>query len=347
MKAITTLGSSVGTRSACAALNVYRSRYYRFQRPKLARRRAPPPLKLSDGERQHIHELLVSPPFVDQVPATVVANLLDDGHYLCPGRTIYRILHEHQQVRERRRGHRRVHYAKPELVARAPNQCWSWDITKLKGARTWQYFYLYVIVDLFSRYVVGWMVAERESAVLAKRLITEICAKQSIAKGQLTLHADRGSSMKSKLVAQLLVDLSVIKSHSRPHTSDDNPFSEAQFKTLKYRPAFPERFPNLGTAERHSQSFFNWYNGDHKHSGIAMLTPHAVHHGLADGILAERQQVLNHAFARPPRTLQIHHSHRDALADGGVDQSTMRNPQEPKPTIKLDNELPTLVSYFH
>ena len=300
MKAITTLGSSVGTRSACAALNVYRSRYYRFQRPKLARRRAPPPLKLSDGERQHIHELLVSPSFVDQAPATVVANLLDDGQYLCSERTMYRILHEHHQVRERRRGHRRVHHAKPELVARAPNQCWSWDIAKLKGPRTWQYFYLYVIIDLYSRYVVGWMVAERESAVLAKRLITQTCAKQGIVEDQLTLHADRGSSMKSKLVAQLLADLGVIKSHSRPHTSDDNPFSEAHFKTFKYRPEFPQRCPHLEAAETHSQSFFNWYNCDHKHAGIAMLTPHAVHHGLAESILTERQQALDRAFTAHP-----------------------------------------------
>ena len=305
MNAISTLGESVGTRGACAALNVHRSRYYRFRRPRLPARQAPPPLKLSDIERQHIHELLVSPPFVDQAPATVVANLLDDGKYLCSERTMYRILHEHQQVRERRRGHRRVHYAKPELVARAPNQCWSWDITKLKGPVTWQYFYLYVILDLYSRYVVGWMVAERESAVLAKRLITQTCAKQGIGEGQLTLHADRGSSMKSKLVAQLLADLGVIKSHSRPHTSDDNPFSEAQFKTLKYRPEFPDRFPHIGATEGHCRPFFNWYNLEHKHSGIAMLTPHTVHYGLADEILAGRQCALNQAFAAHPERFKF------------------------------------------
>jgi len=213
---------------------------------------------------------------------------------------MYRILHEQNQVQERRRGHRRVHYAKPELVARAPNECWSWDITKLRGPATWQYFYLYVILDLYSRYVVGWMVAERESAVLAKRFITESCAKQGIGEGQLTLHADRGASMKSKLVAQLLVDLGVIKSHSRPHTSDDNPFSEAQFKTLKYRPGFPERFPHIHAAEQYCRPFFNWYNLEHKHAGIAMLTPHTVHHGLSDEILAGRQQALNQAFSAHP-----------------------------------------------
>ena len=300
MNAIEALSASVGTRAACSALNVHRSRYYRYRQPKRVHRRPSPPLKLSDAERQNVGDLLVSPAFVDQAPATVAANLLDDGIYLCSVRTMYRILHEHSQVWERRRGHQRTHYTKPELVARAPNQCWSWDITKLKGPVTWQYFYLYVILDLYSRYVVGWMVAERESAVLAKQLITQTCAKHAITEGELTLHADRGSSMKSKLVAQLLTDLGVIKSHSRPHTSDDNPFSEAQFKTLKYRPGFPARFPNIGAAEGHCRGFFTWYNLEHKHSGIAMLAPHAVHYGLADDILAQRQRALSHAFALHP-----------------------------------------------
>lgn len=300
MTAIETLGISAGTRAACAALNVHRSRYYRCRQPKRVPQRPPPPLKLCDADRQRVGDLLVSPPFVDQAPATVAANLLDDGIYLCSVRTMVRILHEQKQVQERRRGHRRTHYAKPELVARAPNQCWSWDITKLKGPVTWQYFYLYVILDLFSRYVVGWMVAERESAVLAKQLITQTCAKQDIQESQLTLHADRGSSMKSKLVAQLLADLGVAKSHSRPHISDDDPFSEAQFKTLKYRPEFPDRFPDFGAAEAHCRHFFNWYNLEHKHSGIAMLTPHSVHYGQADRILMQRQYTLDHAFAEHP-----------------------------------------------
>jgi len=300
MNAIETLSVSVGIRAACSALNVHRSRYYRNRQPKRVHQRPAPPLKLSDAERQRVHDVLVSPAFVDQAPATVAANLSDEGVHLCSVRTMYRILHERHQVRERRRGHQRTHYAKPELVATAPKQCWSWDITKLKGSVTWQYFYLYVILDLFSRYVVGWMVANRESAVLAKQLITQTCAKHAINRDELTLHADRGSSMKSKLVAQLLTDLGVIKSHSRPHTSDDNPFSEAQFKTLKYRPDFPTRFPNIGAAERHCQGFFSWYNLEHKHSGIAMLTPHAVHYHLSDEILAQRQCVLNDAFARHP-----------------------------------------------
>ncbi len=300
MNAIDTLGTAVGTRSACMALNIHYSQYYRSRHPKTPRRRPPPPLKLSDTERAHVHALLLSPPFIDQAPATIAANLLDQGQYWCSARTMYRILHERAEVRERRRGHRRVHYQKPELLATAPDQVWSWDITKLKGPATWQYFHLYVILDLYSRYVVGWMIAQRESALLAKRLIAATCEKQCITADQLTLHADRGASMKSTLVAQLLVDLSVVKSHNRPHTSNDNPYSESQFKTLKYRPTFPRRFTDIDAAERHCRSFFDWYNVEHKHSGIAMLTPTIVHHGLANEALAARQAVLDQAFATHP-----------------------------------------------
>lgn len=213
---------------------------------------------------------------------------------------MYRILHEHAEIREPRRGHQRVHYDKPELFATSPNQVWSWDITKFKGPATWQYFHLYVILDLYSRYVVGWMIAERESALLAKRLIAATCEKQCINADQLTLHTDRGASMKSKLVAQLLVDLSVIQSHNRPHTSNDNPYSESQFKTLKYRLTFPRRFTNIDAANQHCRRFFDWYNVEHKHSGIAMLTPTIVHHGLANEALAARQVVLDQAFATHP-----------------------------------------------
>jgi putative transposase len=300
MSAVASLSPSVGTRAACSALNVHSSRYYRFKAPKRPARRSPPPLKLAPQERQRVHDVLVSPRFVDHTPATIAATLLDDGQYLCSARTMYRILHEHSPVQERRPGHRRAHYEKPELVATAPNQCWSWDITKLKGPVTWHYFYLYVILDLYSRYVVGWMVAERESAVLAKRLIAETCLKQSIEEGQLTIHADRGAAMKAKLVAQLLADLGVVKSHSRPYTSDDNPFSEAQFKTLKYRPGFPDRFADFGAAERFCQPLMRWYNREHKHSSLAMLTPYEVHYGLADEILAQRQHALNRAFSTHP-----------------------------------------------
>lgn len=300
MNAIERLSASVGTRAACSALNVHSSRYYRHRQPTKAVRRPPPPLKLKPKERQRVRDILVSPEFVDQAPATIEARLLDEGQYLCSARTMYRILHEFAGVVERRRGHRRVRYGKPELMAEAPRQCWSWDITKLKGPVAWHYFYLYVILDLYSRYVVGWMVAERESATLARRLIARTCAKQNIDEGQLTLHADRGAAMKAKLVAQLLTELGVVKSHSRPYTSDDNPFSEAQFKTLKYRPGFPERFASLSDAEDFCRPFFHWYNHEHRHSGIAMLTPHAVHYGLADDQLAKRQQAMNAAFDKYP-----------------------------------------------
>jgi putative transposase len=221
---------------------------------------------LSEAERQQVRGLLHAERFVDQAPRAVYATLLDEGQYLCSVRTMYRILAEAEEVRERRNQRRHPIYAKPELLATAPNQIWSWDITKLKGPEKWTYFYLYVIVDIFSRYVVGWMVARRESAAWAKRLITESCQKQAIDPQQLTLHADRGPSMTSKTVAQLLTDLDITQSHSRPSVSNENPYSEAQFKTLKYRPVFPERFGSIEHARRHCQGFFLWYNTQHYHS---------------------------------------------------------------------------------
>lgn len=301
MQAVTSLSEHVGVRTACRSLKVHPSAYYRFcHPPSVPAPRPPPPLKLSDEERQCAHQTLLSERFVDQAPASIVATLLDEGTYLCSERTMYRILAENEQVRERRRGHQQREYAKPELLARATNQCWSWDITKLKGPTTWSYFYLYVIIDLYSRYVVGWMVAEAESATLAKQLIEQSCLKQNIEPGELTLHADRGSSMKSKLVAQLLSDLGVTKTHSRPYTSDDNPYSEAQFKTLKYRPDFPQRFGCLQDARAHCQRFFHWYNHQHLHSGIAMLTPASVHQGQADELLEQRHRVMADAALRHP-----------------------------------------------
>ena len=296
MNAVRTLSVSVGVKSACAALRVNRSRYYRGQRPRTHRPRPAPPLKLSPPEYQKAHSVMLCERFVDQAPATIVATLLDEGEYVCSERTMYRILADHHQLKERRRGHRQGHYTKPELLATAPNQVWSWDITKLKGPVTWSYFYLYVILDIYSRYVVGWMIADREAASLAKTLIRDSCDKQHIQPQQLTLHADRGASMKSKVVAHLLADLGVTKTHSRPRTSDGNPYSEAQFKTLKYRPDFPERFGSIQDAKVHCQHFFQWYNQQHKHSGIAMLTPQTVHYGNADNVLNQRQQTLNQAF---------------------------------------------------
>jgi len=301
VSAVKELARDVGVLPACDALNFNRSRYYRSLQPKTAPRPRPaPPLKLSLAERQTVHQQLVSDRFIDQAPASIYANLLDEGTYLCSERTLYRILDEHREVRERRNQLRHPSYSKPELLATGPNQVWSWDITKLKGPVTWTYYYLYVILDIFSRYVVGWMVADRESSTLAKQLIGSSCEKQAICRDQLTLHADRGSSMKSKLVANLLADLSITKTHSRPHVSDDNPFSEAQFKTLKYRPDFPKCFGCIQDAKQFCRTFFAWYNCDHKHSGIAMLTPETVHYGRAQVVLGQRQETLNNAFKQNP-----------------------------------------------
>lgn len=302
MRAIKSLAVDVGVMPACDALNFNRSRYYRHLQPAtIPLPRPEPPLKLSPPERHAVHQQLVSDRFIDQAPASVFASLLDEGTYLCSERTMYRILDEQQEVRERRNQLRHPSYSKPELLATAPNQVWSWDITKLKGPVTWSYFYLYVILDIFSRYVVGWMVADREASALAKKLIGQSCEKQHIGRDQLILHADRGSSMKSKLVANLLADLSITKTHSRPHVSDDNPYSEAHFKTLKYRPEFPKRFGSIQDAKQFCRTFFGWYNCEHKHSGIAMLTPETVHYGRSEAVLEKRQVALNNAFELNPK----------------------------------------------
>ena len=245
-------------------------------------------------------DVLHEPRFADLAPAQVHATLLEEGRYLCSVRTMHRILAEHEEVRERRDQLRHPLYARPELMATASNQLWSWDITKLAGPAKWTYYYLYVIIDVFSRYVVGWMVAHRESAALARKLIAETCKRQGIEKGQLTLHADRGSSMTSKPVAFLLADLGVTKTHSRPHVSDDNPFSESNFKTLKYRPGFPERFGEIEDARGFCGDFFAWYNNEHHHSALGMLTPSDMHHGRAEERMDERQRVLDAAFEAHP-----------------------------------------------
>jgi putative transposase len=245
-------------------------------------------------------ETLNDEAFADQPPAQVHASLLDVGIYFCSVRTMYRILDENEQVRERRDVLRHPSYSKPELLATAPNQVWSWDITKLKGPVKYSYFYLYVILDIFSRYVVGWMLAGRESKALAQRLIAQSCEKQNIAAGQLTIHADRGAPMIAKTTAQLLADLGVSESHSRPHVSDDNPFSESQFKTLKYRPEYPDRFGSQQHALEVNRSLFGWYNTEHHHSALGFLTPEDVHYGRTATILAERQRVLDEAYAKTP-----------------------------------------------
>jgi putative transposase len=295
------LGQQVGLKRACEELGVPRSSLYHARQPDIPP--SPRPLSkraLSDAERQVVRDLLNSERFVDSAPRQVYACLLDEGVYLCSWRTMYRILDEYQEVRERRHLVSHPAYAKPELLATGPNQLWSWDITKLLGPATWTYFYLYVILDVFSRYVVGWMVAEREAASLAEALIAETCAKQHIRRDQLTLHADRGSSMRSKPVALLLSDLGVTKTHSRPYTSNDNPYSEAQFKTLKYRPDFPERFGSLVDARAWAQPFFHWYNNEHYHTGLNLMTPAMVHYGMAETIRAQRNQVLQVAFEAHP-----------------------------------------------
>lgn len=301
MVATRLLSTEIGVKPACAALGLVRSGFYRGQGPATAPAPRPsPPRTLSAEERQAVLATLHSDRFVDQAPATVYATLLDEGRYHCSIRTLYRILDEQAEVKERRNQLRHPLYQKPELLATAPNQVWSWDITKLLGPVKWSYCYLYVILDIFSRYVVGWMIAPAESAGLAQRLIKDTCEKQQIGTGQLTLHADRGSSMTSKPVALLLADLGVTKTHSRPYISDDNPFSEAQFKTLKYRPDFPERFGSLADARVFCQAFFAWYNGEHRHSGIGLMTPAAVHDGRADTMRDARQQVLLSAYAAHP-----------------------------------------------
>ncbi len=244
--------------------------------------------------------MLISPRFVDRAPAEIVATLLDEGIHLCSERTMYRILALKRAVRERRNQRTHPPHPKPELVASAPNQTWSWDITRLLGPQSWTYFYLYVILDIFSRYVVGWLVADRESAATASHLIQESVLKHDIQPETLTLHADRGAPMTSRNIAQLIADLGITRSLCRPRVSDDNPFSEAQFKTLKYHPSFPGRFSSIDEATRFCRSFFHWYNTEHRHGGIAMLTPEAVHFGRADDILERREQTLRAAWKRHP-----------------------------------------------
>jgi putative transposase len=301
MQAIEAASGTMGTAAACDALGVSRAVVYRQRQPArpLVARPAPP-RALAPGERQVVLDTLHAERFLDQAPAQVHATLLDEGVYLCSPRTMYRLLDGADELKERRNQVARPHFVKPELSATHPNALWSWDITKLLGPAKWTYFYLYVILDVFSRYVVGWMVAPRESAALAERLIEDTCAKQRIAPGQLTLHADRGSSMRSKPVALLLADLGVVKTHSRPHVSNDNPYSEAQFKTLKYCPAFPERFGALEDARAFGQRFFAWYNNAHHHSGLGYLTPAMVHYGMADGVRDQRTTVLAAAYTAHP-----------------------------------------------
>jgi putative transposase len=339
------LSPHVGKKAACEALSIPRGTFYRYQNRKnrlgdTVNERPTPPLALNPDERQVVIDILNSERFLDDTPYQIYATLLDEGHYHCSIRTMYRTLAtEHGCVKERRRHVQRPNYVKPELLATEPNQVWSWDITKLKGPVKWTYFYLYVILDIFSRYVVGWMIAHREQAALAKRLIHDSCTKQNIEPGQLTVHADRGSSMKSKAVAHLLGDLGVTKTHSRPHVSNDNPYSEAQFKTLKYCPQFPERFGSIQDARFFCQSFFNWYNKEHRHSGIALMTPEQVHYGMDKVIYQHRASVLEGAFKRNPNRFK---------GKTPVPESPPLAAWINKPTTdQLEPNLLSCVSHFH
>jgi len=309
-QAITTLAERVGVRAACDAVGAAQAGYYRRHRSSPAPARPVPtphrdrvqPRALSSEERQVILQLLHSERFVDLAPAEVGAILLDEGVYLGSQSTFYRLLRAASGTGERRRQATHPAAVKPELAATGPNQVYSWDITKLHGPAKWTYYHLYVILDIYSRYVVGWMLATRESAALAEKLIADTCTKQGIGRGQLTIHADRGSSMTSKPVAFLLADLGVTQSHSRPHVSNDNPFSESQFKTMKYRPDFPGRFDSIEVARSHCQRFFGWYNDDHRHGGLGLHTPADVHHGHAHTVREHRALVLNGAYnAHPER----------------------------------------------
>lgn len=304
-EAIAQMSPLIGVRAACRATGRPQANHYRRHRqspkpPTPAREPVPQPRALSPAERVQVRALLNSPEHVDKAPATVYHELLDEGLYLCSISTMYRILHEHGEVRERRRQATHPPRVKPELVATEPNVCWSWDITKLLGPAKWTYYHLYVVLDIYSRYVVGWMVAEQELAALAEQLLAETIAKHGVDASRLTIHSDNGTSMGSRKVAHLLSDLGVTKTHSRPHVSNDNPYSEAQFKTLKYRPEFPDRFGSIQDARTFCQRFFGWYNHDHYHSGIAWHHPADVHYGRAELVQTARADVLAAVYQRHP-----------------------------------------------
>jgi putative transposase len=299
------LANDVGVRKACDVLAVPRASFYRQRQAEPAREatgRRSSPRALTPAERDEVRQTLYRDQFMDKSPYQVYARLLDDGQYLCSVRTMYRILGEDKTLVERRNQLKHPNYKKPELLATGPNQVWSWDITKLKGPEKWTYYYLYVILDIFSRYVVGWMLAHREQAELARKLIRETVTKQGVCEDELIIHSDRGPSMASHSVAQLLISLGVTKSHSRPHVSNDNPFSESQFKTMKYRPEFPDRFGCYEDGLSFCRRFFAWYNDEHYHSGIGYVTPASVHYSEASSVVSARRQTLQLAYdAHPER----------------------------------------------
>ncbi len=337
--AIAELAPVVGVTDACAAVGRPRATHYRWHRKspppaKPARELRPQPRALSAAERAEVLAVLHEERFMDLAPGEVHAMLLDEGRYLCSESTMYRLLRQtHGGVRERRRQATHPPRVKPELVAHGPNHCWSWDITKLAGPAKWTYYYLYSIIDIYSRYTVGWMVATKESKELAERLLADTITKQNIDPKQLTIHADRGSSMASEPVAFLLADLGVTKSHSRPHCSNDNPFSEAQFKTLKYRPDFPHTFGSLEDARAFCARFYRWYNHDHRHSGIGMHTPFDVHYGHAAAVREARAATLSAAYATTPNRFVRKHPEPPPLP-----RTTWINaPEQPNSTTSSKN----------
>lgn len=342
LRAAEELAQVTGMAEACRLLGIPRSTLYRMRRPE----QEPPGVErlessrqprqsvraLTNAERAAVRDVLNSERFQDQSPRQVYATLLDENEYLCHWRTMYRVLEEHDEVRERRNQLRHPSYARPELLATGPNQLWSWDITRMRGPVTWSYYYLYVMLDVFSRYIVAWLLAEQESATLAQELVAAAYAKQTIEPGQLTIHADRGAPMMAKSMAMLMSDLGINESHSRPHVSDDNPYSEAHFHTVKYRPDYPDRFGCLGDARSWCEGFFPWYNNEHHHSALHLLTPADVHYGRAEEKLAQRQEVLQQAYAAhperfvngPPTVSQLSAAvwiNRPATADGSANSA--------------------------
>ena len=323
----------VTRRSACEAVGRPRASHYRARQDPVHGPPSPRPRShraLAPAEVNEIISVLTSERFCDQAPAQVWATLLDEGTYLASVSTMYRELRKRAMVRERRAQARRPAHVKPELVATMPNQVWSWDITKLAGPHKWTWYQLYVILDVYSRYAVGWLVAPRESARLAEELIADAIHHHEVPDGKLCLHADRGSSMTSKTVSQLLADLGVLQSHSRPHVSNDNPYSEAQFKTLKYSPRFPKKFTSLPECRAFLNEFFQHYNHQHRHSGIGLHTPADVHYGRADNIRARRQAVLDAAYATRPTRF-----HQPPSAPRIPEAAWINEPETPLATTTL------------
>ena len=334
MSALAMVSPVVGHARACAALSLSRATQHRRQhpRPSVPQTRTPP-LKLSGAEQTAVLDELTSPRFVDRAPHQVYATLLDEGRFLCSIRTMYRLLAAHGAVRERR--DQRVHpvYARPELLATAPNQLWSWDITKLKTTVKWTYLYLYVVLDVFCRYVVGWLLSTKENAALAKTLVDEAVTRQCIPPAQLTLHADRGSPMRSKTLAELLTDLGVEPSFSRPQQSNDNPYSESLFKTTKYSPTFPKCFDSIGHAREVITPFFDHYNHHHRHTGIGLMTPAAVHSGNAARITAARALTLGDAYNLHPNRFKGKRPKPPVVPD-----TVYINPPLPKDNTTVDSK---------